>query len=189
MQRIVLSIVVAIALHAGLASAAGDGPISLRKSGGKLFVTQLGSLATRCQIGDQLTVTAKTQRVFETYVDALPDGARISCEVIDVYPGLDGECRAFRLLPRRCTDLGPTPTPFVTPTPPAGAGPCCRCGCIDPEFSQCPGTDQCSIPAPGATQNSDCNAYDIPGKLDCAFLTADCNPDVGGIPFPRCIGH
>jgi hypothetical protein len=78
----------------------------------------------------------------------------------------------------------PAPTPRPTPTPP-GSVTCCGCGCTPPYYLHCPGLDQCSVPAPGATDPSECDAYDIPGELDCGFFVP-CNGNHGGIPFPYC---
>jgi hypothetical protein len=77
-----------------------------------------------------------------------------------------------------------TATPIVTPTP-EGGGVCCGCGCAPPYYYDCPGVDQCSVPAPGATTPEDCDAFDVPGRLDCEFFVT-CNGSHGGIPFPYC---
>jgi hypothetical protein len=75
----------------------------------------------------------------------------------------------------------PTPTPH-------GSGTCCGCGCFPPYYHHCPfSAHQCSVPAPGATDPSECDAYDIPGELDCIFFV-ECDSDNGGIPFPYCTG-
>lgn len=80
-----------------------------------------------------------------------------------------------------------TATPFPTPTP-AGGGTCCGCGCAPPYYLNCPFSQhQCSVPAPGMTSNDQCDAYDVPGQLDCEFITA-CNAESGGIFFPYCTG-
>ncbi len=82
----------------------------------------------------------------------------------------------------------PAPTPGPpTPTPPGptAVAPCCGCGCAPPYYLDCPGSShQCSMPAPGATTNDDCDALDVPGRLDCEFLV-QCN-DPGGVGFPLC---
>ncbi|MEW6273381.1 MAG: hypothetical protein AB1689_29225, partial [Thermodesulfobacteriota bacterium] len=80
-----------------------------------------------------------------------------------------------------------TPTPVVTPTPASG-GRCCGCGCAPPYYLNCPFSQhQCSVPAPDATVEEECDAFDIPGQLDCEFFTT-CNGTSGGIWFPYCTG-
>jgi hypothetical protein len=83
----------------------------------------------------------------------------------------------------------PTPTPVAPPTPTSGgSGVCCGCGCAAPYYLHCPGSQhQCSVPAPGATDPSDCDAYDISGELDCEFFVP-CDGESGGISFPYCTG-
>jgi hypothetical protein len=78
-------------------------------------------------------------------------------------------------------------TPPPTPTPNMG-GTCCGCSCMPPYYLYCPGLDQCRVPAPGATDPRDCDAYDIPGHLDCGFFVS-CDGNHGGIPFPPCVNH
>ena len=77
-------------------------------------------------------------------------------------------------------NVGTAYDPIVTPTPPgSGSGLCCACGCAPPYYYDCPGTDQCTETAPaGATSDADCDALDVPGRLDCEFL-ATCGGTIG----------
>jgi hypothetical protein len=94
-----------------------------------------------------------------------------------------GNCYAHPSIP----DVSICGTPPPTPTP-NGGGTCCGCGCTPPYYLNCPSSaHQCSVPAPGATDESECDAYDIPGQLDCEFFVT-CDSDNGGIPFPYCTG-
>jgi len=101
----------------------------------------------------------------------------------DAHPGATESCYDACL---PAATPAPTPTPVVTPT--AGVARCCGCGCAPPYYLNCPFSQhQCSVPAPDATTPDDCDAFDVPGRLDCAFFVA-CDGSPGGIWFPYCTG-